>query len=319
MSRNEEWICPECGEPSPSRGTCVADGTALAPRAGDPLLASYVGRYKIARLLGAGATGSVYLAVHQGIRSRVAVKVLHREVSRDPDLVARFERAARATNRVKSDGVAKVLDVGRTFDDRPAAIMEYVAGTTLSEHFAENAPLSSHAIGCIVATALRALEAVHRAGVVHRDVKPSNIQLTGGGYAILLDFGIAMLSPAPLQPLRKTQTGALLGSPYYLSPELARGKPAAAATDIYSMGAVLYEGLTGGPPFACENLYELLRRHVSEPVPPIDPARPDAAEWNAVIAKAMEKTPERRYESARLMRLAVEKVARIDRPKHVPR
>ena len=319
MNIEGEWVCPECGDARPSGGHCEADRAALVHRAGDSLLSTQVGRYRIARLLGAGATGSVYLAVHRGIRSRVAIKVLHREVSRDPDLVARFERAARATNRVQSDGVAKVLDVGRTSDNRPAAIMEYVAGTTLSEHFDVHAPMGSYAVGCIVASALRALEAVHRAGVVHRDIKPSNIQLTAGGYSILLDFGIAMLSPAPLQPVKKTQTGALLGSPYYLSPELARGKLAAAPTDIYSMGAVLYEGLTGEPPFACENLYELLRRHVSEPVAPIPEANADAVRWDQIIARSMAKAPEDRFESAREMRLAVETVAGIARPKHRPR
>ncbi len=314
---SEEWICSSCGDVSPTDAPCASDGGARSPRAGDALLGTMIGRYRVARQLGSGATGTVYLAVHLGIRSQVAAKVLHREVCRDPDLVARFERAARATNRVHSDGVAKILDLGRTVDDRPAAIMEYVPGTTLSIHFASAAPLGSHAVGCVVASALRALEAVHRAGVVHRDIKPSNIQLTPGGYAILLDFGIALLSPAVLQPLRKTQTGALLGSPYYLSPELARGEPAAASTDIYSMGAVLFEGLTGVPPFASENLYELLRRHVGEPVPSIG-NRPDASRWDPVIARAMAKLPGSRYPDARSMRLAVEAAAGIARPKHSP-
>ena len=222
-----------------------------------------------------------------------------------------------------SDGVAKILDIGITSDRRPAAIMEYAPGISLSSHFEQQKRESSgafepHVAGRIVAQLLRALAAVHRAGVIHRDIKPANIQLTEGGYPILLDFGLALLAASSPQKWKRTRTGALLGSPHYLSPELARGDPPTVATDIYSTGAVLFEALTGSPPYVAGNLYELLRSHVADPVPVPSARNPALQRWDPVLERALAKEPADRFATADDMRAAVEDAAQIRRRKHHP-
>ena len=300
------FICPECAALSDEPGTCEREGAARIEVAGDPLLGTSCGRYRLVRPIGSGATGTVYLGVHPGLGSRVAIKVLHHVASRDPDLVARFEDAARAANRVRSHGAAKVYDLVRTADSRPAALMELVDGISLADHLAEHAPLAEAEVAGLGISALRALETVHDAGVVHRDLKPANLQLTPRGRLVLLDFGIAKIIAAVIAEAKRTRSGALLGSPHYLSPELARGEPAGLATDIYSMGVILYEMLCGEPPFPGSNLYELLHHHArTSPTPPstrvdIDPL------WDDLLASALAKDPSGRFRSARAMRNALE-------------
>jgi serine/threonine-protein kinase len=300
------FICPACASTSPDAGVCEADGTDRLATAGDALLGTRVGRFVLARQLGFGSTGAVYLGIHPGLGSRVAVKVLHHVAARDPDLIDRFERAARAANRVRSHAVAKVYDLATTADDRPAALMELVCGTNLADHLEAGAPLDPAEVRAIGLSALGALETVHAAGVVHRDLKPANLQLTPRGRVVLLDFGIAKITSAVIAEARRTRTGALLGSPHYLSPELARGEPAGVPSDIYSMGVILYEALCGEPPFAGSNLYELLHHHAStEPVPPSSRRSLDPL-WDDLVGGALAKDPETRFRSARAMARALE-------------
>lgn len=300
------FVCPECADVADAPGPCARDGSERNDTAGDALLGTAVGRFVLVRPLGMGATGAVYLGVNPALRSRVAVKVLHHLAARDPDLIERFERAARAANRVRSHAVAKVYDLATTADHRPAALMELVDGVNLADHLAAHAPLEPAAVVELGSSALRALETVHDAGVVHRDLKPANLQLTPRGRIILLDFGIAKITAAVIAEARRTRTGALLGSPHYLSPELARGEPAGEASDIYSMGVILYEALCGETPFAGSNLYELLHHHAStEPAPPTSKRAVDPL-WDDLLGSALAKDPERRFRSARAMARALE-------------
>lgn len=300
------FICPGCAAIADQAGVCPGDGAERIEAAGDSLLGTSVGRYRLVCRLGSGATGAVYLGVHPELGSRVAVKVLHFQASRDPDLIGRFEVAARAANRVRSHGVAKVYDLLRTADDRPAALMELVDGVSLADHLAERAPLDEAEVAELGISALRALETVHDAGVVHRDLKPANLQLTPRGRLVLLDFGIAKITAAAIAEARRTRSGALLGSPHYLSPELARGDRAGVPADIYSMGVILYEMLCGEPPFFGSNLYEVLHHHANTTPPaPSTRAAIDPL-WDDLVGSALAKDPERRFRSARAMRTALE-------------
>lgn len=270
----------------------------------DPLIGQMVGSYRIERALGSGSTGAVYLAVHPDIGSRVAVKVLSAEASRTPRLVRRFVDEARAVNLIRHENIIDVVDLCELLD-RPCIVMEYIDGCSLGERI-RRGPLAVRTAAQIACEALSALHAAHRKGVLHRDVKPENIYVTAHDHVRVLDFGIAKLRPLDVSHEWNTTTGVLLGTPYYMAPELARGRPVDHRADIYSMGAVVFEAITGARPFHSENLYELLQLHVRAPVPSVLPLRPDAPpELDAVIARALAKEPSERYASARQMRDAI--------------
>jgi serine/threonine-protein kinase len=270
----------------------------------DPIIGQMVGSYRVERALGAGSTGAVYLAEHPDIGSRVAVKVLSAEASRSPKLVRRFVDEARAVNLIRHENIINVVDLCEVLG-RPCIVMEYIDGCSLAERI-DAGPMSMRDIGQIAGEALSALHAAHRRGVLHRDIKPENIYVTARNHTRVLDFGIAKLRPLDVSQHCNTTTGVLLGTPYYMAPELARGRPVDHRADLYSMGAVLFEAVTGQRPFHSENLYELLQLHVRAPVPSVVPLRPDApAALDEVIARALAKEPAHRFASARQMRDAL--------------
>jgi predicted Ser/Thr protein kinase len=274
----------------------------------DPMIGSQLGAYRVESLLGIGGMGRVYKGVHPKIGSRVAIKVLSRECSDRRDLVERFFAEAKAVNVVAHESIVNVLDLSMLPDGRPYIVMEYLDGAPLAaliEQARTRGPLPIGAVARLVAEILDALGAAHAKGIIHRDLKPDNVYVSPAGRAKVLDFGIAKLQPE--LGGSSTHTGSLLGTPHYMSPEQASGRPVDARADLYSIGVILFECLTLQKPFVADSLFELLRKHIETPPPPPRALRPDLPpELEHVILTALAKAPEQRYQSAQAMSVALQ-------------
>ncbi len=293
------YVCPSCGFGAGAPGFCTEDGAALADASGDEMLGQNVGSYRIARHIGQGGMGAVYLGVQPAIGSRVAIKVLSPGAASTAGMVDRFFSEARAVNVIRHEGIVNVLDLSRLPDGRPYIVMEYLEGGPLSEHFAAHRPFPLGTLCRIGFEVASALEAAHAHGVTHRDLKPDNVFVTHMGRVKVLDFGIAKLKPELGGQSDVTRTGALLGTPHYMSPEQARGQPADPRSDFYSLGVILYEGATGRRPFEADSLFDLLKQHIE--VLPRHPGelRPDLPPgFAALILRAMAKEREARFQTA---------------------
>jgi serine/threonine-protein kinase len=250
----------------------------------------------------------------------VAVKVLRADLARDPSFLSRFRREAQSAAGLNHPNIVAVYDTGEDTVDGiehvPYIVMEYVAGRTLRDVLAEDGRLLPRRAMEIVAEVTSALEYSHRAGIVHRDIKPGNVMLTPTGEIKVMDFGIARAAAAASSTM--TQTAQVLGTAQYLSPEQARGEHVDARSDIYSTGCLLYELLTGVPPFRGESAVAVAYQHVREdPLPPsqLDPDLPPSVD--AVVLKAMAKNPANRYQDAAEMRADLERAAagrRVEAP-----
>ncbi|MEU5404386.1 protein kinase [Streptomyces sp. NPDC005963] len=271
-------------------------------------------RYDVTGILGRGGMGVVYAAVDRELGREVAVKVLPTEFLREPDFRTRFHREARTVARLNHPGVAVLHDIGEdTTQDPPMPylVMELVKGRTLAEIAAAGRLTVEQAVG-ITLEILEALEHSHAEGVVHRDIKPSNVMVVGplaGGTgsrnrAKVLDFGIAKLLADT--STRLTATGVSVGTPSYLSPEQAEGDATDGRSDLYSVGCLLYELLTGSPPFRGDSPFVVLLAHIQKPpTPPIE-LRPDLpAEIDAVVLGALAKKPAERFANATAMHTAL--------------
>ncbi|MBX3125991.1 MAG: serine/threonine protein kinase [Polyangiaceae bacterium] len=293
------FVCSECGRSYPAPGFCTEDGGGLYDNAFSPLAGQQLGSYRIARLIGQGGMGEVYLGVQPEIGSRVAIKLLAIDAARSPTVVERFFAEARAVNVIRHEGIVSILDLARSPDGRPYIVMEFLDGAPLAQVFEDHRPMPLGALMQIAIWVLGALGAAHAQGITHRDLKPDNVFVTTLGRVKLLDFGIAKLKPELGGVSEATRTGALLGTPFYMSPEQARGAPLDHRSDLYSLGVILFEGVTGTRPFSASSLYELLRQQIEATPPPVRSLRPDApAALEAVIARALEKDPSHRYQSA---------------------
>ncbi len=285
------------------------DGSLLAAVGEDLLLGTTIGVYRVARLLGIGGMGRVYKGVHPTIGSRVAIKVLSRECSDRRDLVERFFSEAKAVNLIRHESIVNVLDLAMLPDGRPYIIMEYLDGAPLSAlvDAAVNAraPIPLGGLARLAAEVLDALGAAHAKGIVHRDLKPDNIYVTPAGRPKVLDFGIAKLTDNA--PGTGTATGSLLGTPHYMAPEQAAGRPVDHRADLYAMGVILFECATGQKPFMAESLFDLLRKHVETPPQPPRQLRHDMPpELEMVILTALAKAPDQRFANAQAMSLALQ-------------
>ena len=300
------WVCPECGEIGATAGTCPRDRAVLVDSGDDELIGHTIGSYRIARRLGAGGMGEVYLGVHPDIGSRVAIKVLARDCLAQRDLVDRFFYEAQVVNKIRHENIVNVLDLSRLPDGRPFIIMEYLAGAPLSAVIDQRAPLPLGSLARIMGEILDALGAAHLAGIVHRDLKPDNIFITPNGRAKVLDFGIAKLLPEFGELAGATRTGAILGTPHYMAPEQAASQTIDARTDIYAAGVILFEGATATRPFVADSLFELLRMHVDDPPPAPRSLRAEMpAAYAEVMLCALAKAPEQRFASAQAMAAAL--------------
>jgi serine/threonine protein kinase len=255
------------------------------------------GRYRLGERIAAGGMGAVHRGVDQVLGRPVAVKVLKRELADDPTFLERFRREARAAAAVAHPGVAGVYDYGE-LGDQPFIVMELVEGETLAERLASRGRLGWREALAIGEQVARALAAAHAHGLVHRDVKPANVLLGSDGHAKVVDFGIAQAA----QAATLTASGVVLGSADYVAPEQARGGHVGPGADLYSLGCVLFEAVTGQTPYTGANAVAIATQHVSGPVPDPLVRRPDLpAPVAALIARALAKDPADRFPSAAAM------------------
>ncbi|BBH68701.1 hypothetical protein ACTI_53860 [Actinoplanes sp. OR16] len=248
-------------------------------------------RYNLRQRLGAGGMGEVWLAVDDVLRRTVAVKAMLPEVARDPDFARRFASEATAMARLNHPAVASIHDYG-TSHGVAYLVMEFVDGESLSQRLAREGRLTPEATMRLVADTATGLQAVHDQGLVHRDIKPANLLLRRDGTVVITDFGIARHEDASLL----TASGAILGTPSYLSPEQVRGEPAGPASDIYALGLVAYECLAGERPFTGDNPYAVALQRLQSSPRTIKVTLP--APVRDVVARALATDPRDRWPSA---------------------
>ena len=271
----------------------------------DLLIGQTIGNYLVTQKLGEGGMGSVYLAEHPSIGKKVALKVLHSEFSTNQEVAARFFHEAKAVNDIGHPNIVDIVDfgiiqAGTGREQLVYFIMEYLAGLTLSQLIRAEAPLPPERALTIALQVADALAASHKCGIVHRDLKPDNIILMQRGrerdFVKLLDFGIAKLTGGSAMGSHRTRTGIVMGTPAYMSPEQCEGRDSVdQRTDIYALGIVMYEMLTGRVPFVGSGYGEILVQHLTQPPVPLSQYRMLPPHVEVVVLKALEKRADMRY------------------------
>lgn len=261
-------------------------------------------KYRIERILGAGGMGVVVAATHLRLEQLVAIKFLLPSALESEDVVARFAREARAASRIQSEHVARVIDVGELDGGLPYMVMEYLEGTDLSGHLSDNGPLAIETAVDYLLQACEALAEAHAAGIVHRDLKPANLFLAsradGSSIVKVLDFGISKAaSEAVTTAARLTGTAVIMGSPLYMSPEQLRSsRDVDARTDVWSLGIILFELVTGQPPFMGESVTEIIANIMTEEAPPLSSLRSDVpAGLQDVLSRTLARKRDQRFGS----------------------
>jgi serine/threonine protein kinase len=268
------------------------------------------GKYEVRHLIARGGIGEVYLGVNQRLGKHVAIKVLHGEHASEPAVTERFEQEARVAAMIRSAHVADVYDLGDLKGGHRFIVMELLEGENLGDRLQRETRVSEKVLAAMTLQVLDALSSAHEAGVVHRDLKPENIFVTkrdGRDFVKVVDFGISKLAIAGHESARRlTLPGAVLGTPLYMSPEQARGKTVDHRSDLYSLGVLLYEAVLGEPPFASENVNDLLFRVALDHVTPLELRLPSVSPALAgIVKRAMARAPGDRFQSAAEMRDAV--------------
>ncbi len=303
--------CPTCGGRYPADfKVCPHDATPLesAPpnEEEDTLIGQQLGgTYEILRVIGEGGMGRVYEARHMRLAGkRFALKLLHAELARQPDVVARFQREAQAASTLTHPNVVGVYDVNTAPDGRPFLVAELLEGEPLGEYLTKLKKLPLGEAVRIARHVSRALGAAHEHGIVHRDIKPENVFLVDGGSLVkVIDFGISKVGHGND---KLTKTGTVMGTPDYMAPEQARGDKVDLRADIYAVGAILYRSLTGRKPFSAPDPMSTLTAVLTQ-----EPTRPSTLEVSIplplelVIQRAMAKRPEERYANMRELERAL--------------
>jgi hypothetical protein len=293
--------CPSCDRRFPAAfKVCPHDATPLedAPDDEDPMIGAVLGgSYEVVRMVGEGGMGRVYEARHQRLPGKhFAVKLLHPDLARQPDVVTRFQREAEASSVLSHPNVVHVFDVSSTLDGRPYIVAELLHGEELGSHLDRVGSMEIPAAAHVMRQICAALGAAHAAGIVHRDVKPENVFLTGEGRLVkVLDFGISKVGD---NKDGLTKTGTVMGTPDYMAPEQARGDKVDARADVYAAGAILYRAVTGKKPFeGLDPMATLTAVLTQEPPRPseVNPRVPLAFEL--VIQRAMAKSPTERFQN----------------------
>lgn len=309
-------VCPICKtEYGGGEVFCPVDAARLVthsqmhaePEGDDPLVGLSFDKYKVISRIGEGGMGLVYEAEHTVIEKRVAMKILREDFSRRPEVVERFRQEAKSASRIGHENIVDISDFGTTPHGSSYFVMEYLDGEDLANVLAREGTLSTERIAHILLQCCRALGAAHAKGIVHRDIKPENVFLVSRGkkrdFVKIVDFGIAKMSDIETEgaPGRKlTKTGMIFGTPEYMSPEQAAGKALDHRVDVYALGVILFEGLTGRVPFVGDSFMGILTQHMFEEPPPLREVNPrvsTSAEMEMVIYKALAKDPDQRYGS----------------------
>lgn len=274
--------------------------------AGDPMIGRVLdNKYEIIKAIGGGASGQVYKAKHKMMNVIVAVKVLAPQLCTQPELVKRFEREARAAGLLNHKNVLKVHDLGVTEESQPYMVMEYLNGFSLAELLEQNGKLSVGDSIEIISQVCQGIGKAHEEGLIHRDLKPGNIMVVAEGehaFTVkIVDFGLAKLT-RPEENENLTQSGTMIGTPSYMSPEQCRSEPTDHRCDIYAIGCILHEMITGKKPFTSTNIIEIYIKHAQDAPPPVvlDDGNSELAErMQQVVHRCLEKKREDRYQSAR--------------------
>ncbi|MFN2598489.1 MAG: protein kinase [Pyrinomonadaceae bacterium] len=271
-------------------------------------------RFRVECEIGRGGMGTVYRATHLGLERTVAVKVLKKDVAADPEVAERFMREARTMARLRHPRAAMIFDAGKLPDGRPFIVMEHVEGATLAEVLARDGRFAPERAVRVAAEICDVLAEAHRLGIVHRDLKPSNIMLNERGVSVL-DFGIAKVltnSADTTKTHATTESGLIIGTPRYMSPEQCTGQPVGPASDLYSVGVLLYEMLAGQPPFTDQLQSAVLVKQATTPPPPLVARRAEVPRRLALVVHALlAKSPADRPKTAREARIGLERAIMI--------
>jgi serine/threonine protein kinase len=285
---------------------CPQDGSSLMPSSRDAYIGQVIqDRYRIESLIAKGSMGAVYRATQLLINRDVAVKVLLHHLGNDDAALKRFQREAKAASKLNHKHITTLYDFGVMPDGQPYLVMDYLNGMTLADLLEQRKFLSADEFRPILQQVCEATGYAHKLGIVHRDIKPENIVLlekdSQNTFVKVVDFGVAKLtSDRDHTESRLTKTGTICGSPAYLSPEQARSQPLDARSDIYSLGIVIFETLTGVLPFTAGDLINLLYLHATQPPPLINEVRADlrfSPELVRVVNRALAKDPSDRQQS----------------------
>src|SRR6266478_2153850 len=279
----------------------VAGSSKISAPAADPdtleIGAMLAGRYEILQLIGRGGMGAVYKARDTELDRTVALKLIRPELAKDPQILKRFKQELILARQVTHKNVIRIFDLGQS-DGIKFITMDFVEGRDLRQVLLEKGKFPPEQAARIMLQICRALEAAHTEGVIHRDLKPQNIMLDSGGRVYVMDFGIARSAYLP----GMTQTGALIGTPEYMSPEQARGEKLTERSDLFSLGVIFYELLTGQSPYPADApLGTLWKRLQEKPKPPVDVDPTIPKPLNDIVMKALEVEPEDRWARAREM------------------
>ncbi len=272
-------------------------------RVSDPYIGLVIGeRYRLHEKIGSGGMGSVYRATHVLMDKPVAIKLISAELTHLPQVVGRFEREARSASRLNHPNCIQVTDFGRTEDGTLYLVMELLDGEPLDELLSREITLPAMRAIEFTKQILTGLQHAHDAGIVHRDLKPANVMLVkqedGSEFAKVFDFGIAKIADGATTDNRLTQQGMIVGTPAYLSPEQALGEEADNRSDLYAVGIMLYEMLTGEVPFTGDVAVDVVSAHINANVPPLPGSQPYPVGLQRLLDRAMAKKPSDRFQSA---------------------
>lgn len=333
----EVLVCAICGKPKPGDGSpCPDDGSRsfidaavtewdsrTPTRPGiDPLLGSMLGEYQVLERIGAGGMGIVYRGFHPVIKKTVAIKVLKPELAGDQKQMDRVLIEAQTVNAVRHRSIIDIFGFGTVSDGRKYVVMEYLDGESLDEVLKTKKRFTPLEAVDLLLDICGPLASAHKVGVVHRDLKPSNIFLVkdgdGSRFVKVLDFGLAKQTSANA-PSSQTSAQQVFGTPNYMAPELCRDRSSGAKSDLYALGVMMYEFLTGEVPFKAETAIEVMMAHVSAPIPlpsRLNSAVPEVLD--ALVVRLLSKAPEDRPESAELLKKELKEIrATFDAPRRL--